>query len=174
MLHAANTAGGLGHPEARLDLVRAGIGIYGLRPAPAFAPEIDLRPAMRLVSRVSYVQRHPAGTRPSYGRSRPLPAESSVATVPVGYADGLARRLGDTGGGALIRGRRYPFAGNVTMDQVVIDVGDDPVEVGDEVVFLGRQGEQEITADEWAERLGTINYEIVCGFGPRLPRRYVR
>jgi alanine racemase len=171
LVHAANTGGALGHPEAHLALVRAGIGIYGLRPAPGFHPEVPLRPAMRVVSHVSLIRRYPAGTRPSYGRRRPLPADGTVATVPIGYADGLSRRLSDDGA-VLIRGRRYPFAGTITMDQIVVDVGDDPVEVGDEVVLLGSQGEAEITADEWAELLGTINYEIVCGFGPRMPRRY--
>ena len=173
LLHAANTAGALGHPESRFDLVRPGIGTYGLRPAPGYAPEVDLRPAMRVVSRVVYSKRLPAGSRPSYGRIRPLDDEATVVTVPIGYADGVARRLGQTGGEVLIRGNRYPFAGNVTMDQVMVDVGDDPVEVGDEVVLLGGQGDEEISADEWAMRLGTINWEIVCGFGPRLPRKYL-
>jgi alanine racemase len=95
-----------------------------------------------------------------------------VATVPIGYADGVARRLSSSGGDVLINGSRYPFAGTVTMDQIVIDVGDDPVSVGDEVVLLGRQGSEEITAEEWANRLDTINYEVVCHFGPRLPRVY--
>lgn len=135
---------------------------------------VPLRPAMRVVSHVSYLQRLHRGARPSYGRTRPLARDAWVATVPVGYADGIPRRLGSVGGVVLLRGRRYPFAGTVTMDQVVVDVGDDPVEVGDEVVLLGCQGDAEITADEWAERLSTINYEIVCQFGPRLPRRYVR
>jgi alanine racemase len=132
-----------------------------------------LRPAMRVMSRVVHVQRLPAGARPSYGRRRPLAHDSTVATVPVGYADGLTRHLGAAGGGALIRGRWYPFAGTITMDQALLDLGNDPVEVGDEVVFLGHQGDLEITADEWADRLDTINWEVVCGFGPRLPRRYV-
>jgi alanine racemase len=127
---------------------------------------------MSVVSRVVYTRRHPAGTRPSYGRRRPLTEESTVATIPIGYADGLARRLSAVGG-ALIGGKRYPFAGNITMDQALIDVGSDDVEVGDQVVLLGRQDEEEITADQWAEWLGTINWEVVCGFGPRLPRRYV-
>jgi len=172
ILHASNTGGALGHPDARLDMVRVGIGIYGLRPAPGFHPEVPLRPAMRVVSHVSFLQRLPAGERPSYGRVRPLAAESTVATVPIGYADGVPRRLREAGGEVLIRGRRYPFAGTVTMDQILIDMGDDPVEVGDEVVLLGAQDKEEITADEWAEMLGTIVYEIVCGFGPRIPRRY--
>jgi alanine racemase len=173
MVHAANTAGTLGHPAARLDMVRPGIGVYGLRPAPGYASEIPLCPAMRVVSHVSFVRRLPAGARPSYGRVRPLPADAAVATVPIGYADGVPRRLGPAGAGVLIRGRRYPLAGTVTMDQIVADVGDDPVEVGDEVVLLGRQGDAEIAADEWAAMLGTINYEVVCGFGPRMPRRYL-
>jgi len=172
LVHAANTAGALGHPEARLDMVRVGLGVYGLRPVPGMAPEVALVPAMRVVSRVSHLQRLPAGARPSYGRRRPLPAESTVATVPIGYADGLPRRLVDGGGTVLIRGVRYPFAGSVTMDQIVVEVGDDPVEIGDPVVLLGPQAGDEITADEWAERLGTISYEVVCGFGPRMPRRY--
>ena len=127
---------------------------------------------MRVVSQVALVRRLPAGERPSYGRRRQLPVSSLVATVPIGYADGVARRLSSVGGEVLIRGRRYPFAGTVTMDQIVIDVGEGPVAVGDEVVLIGAQGDEEITADEWAERLDTINYEIVCDFGPRLPRRY--
>ena len=173
LIHAANTAGALADIGARLDLVRIGLGTYGLRPAPGYAPDVDLRPAMRVMSRVTYLRRHPAGTRPSYGRVRPLAQESTVVTVPIGYADGVPRRLADLGGSVLIRGKRHPFAGTVTMDQVVVDVGDDAVELGDEVVLLGRQGGEEISADEWAQRLGTINWEIVCGFGPRLPRRYL-
>jgi alanine racemase len=172
ILHAANTAGALGYADARFDMVRVGLGVYGLRPAPGLAPDVELRPAMRVVSRVSKVRRLAAGSRPSYGRRRPLPADAFVATVPIGYADGLSRRLGGLGGEVLIRGRRRPFAGTVTMDHVMIDAGDGPVEVGDEVVLLGRQGDEEITADEWADRLGTISYEVVCVFGPRLPRRY--
>jgi alanine racemase len=174
LVHAANTAGALDYPEARFDMVRVGLGIYGLRPAPDTGPGVSLIPAMRVVSEVSLVRRLPRDARPSYGRIRPLPADANVATVPIGYADGVARRLSRVGGGALIRGNVYPFAGTVTMDQIVVDVGDDPVEVGDEVVMLGTQGEATISAGDWAERLDTINYEIVCDFGPRLPRRYVR
>lgn len=171
--HCANTAGAMAFPAARFDMVRLGLGTYGMRPAAHIAPDLELRPAMRVVSHVSYVRRHPAGTRPSYGRRRPLPADATVATVPIGYADGVARRLSAVGGEVLLRGRRYPFAGTVTMDQVVIDVGDDPVEIGDEVILLGGQGEAEIPAEEWASRLDTINYEIVCRFGARMPRRHV-
>jgi alanine racemase len=173
MVHAANTAGGLAYADARLDLVRAGLGLFGLLPAPGLAPEIRLRPAMRIVSRVAHLQRLPAGARPSYGRRRPLPVEATVVTIPMGYADGIPRRLAEGGGGVLIGGRRHPFAGAITMDQIVVEVGDHPVRLGDEVVLLGRQGQEEITADDWATRLGVLNYEVVCGFGPRLPRRYL-
>lgn len=174
LLHAANTAGGLAFPEARYSMVRAGLGIYGLRPAPGVAPQVSLRPAMRVVSAVSYVRDHPEGARPSYGRRRPLPAAGRVVTVPIGYADGVSRRLSSVGGEVLIRGNRYPYAGTVTMDQIVIDVGKDEVAVGDEVVVMGRQGVGEVNAEQWADWMGTINYEVVCNFGPRLPRHYRR
>ena len=133
---------------------------------------VELRPAMSLVTHVTHVQRLEAGARPSYGRIKPLAAESTVVTAPVGYADGLARGLSQYGS-ALINGRRYPLSGTVTMDQVMITVGDDEVGAGDEVVLLGPQGSQDITADEWAEELGTISYEVVCSIGPRVPRRYL-
>lgn len=172
MLHAANSAGTLFHPASRLDMVRVGIAMYGLTPAPQMEPIVRLRPAMRVVSQVALVRRLPAGARPSYGRRRALEQEAAVATVPVGYADGVVRRLSSVGGQVLIAGQRFPYAGTVTMDQVVIDVDDVQVEAGDEVVLLGRQGQNEITAEDWADWLGTINYEVVCNFGPRLPRRY--
>jgi alanine racemase len=127
---------------------------------------------MRVVTHVSHVQRLPAGKRPSYGRRRELGRESTVVTAPIGYADGFLRAMTDNGT-ALINGRRHPLAGRVTMDQIVIDVGDEPVVVGDQVVLMGRQGDEVITADDWAEAIGTINYEVVCSIGPRVPRRYL-
>ena len=172
-LHLANTAGAVLFPKARADMVRVGLGMYGLHPCPATREVVTLRPAMRLVSRVSFVQRLAAGERPSYGRRRPLPVESTVATVPIGYADGVRRGL-SRGGEVLIGGKRRPLAGTVTMDQLVVDVGVDTVAVGDEVVLLGRQGDEEIAAEEWANDLDTITYEVVCGIGSRVPRRYVQ
>ena len=169
--HLANTAGGILYPEARRDMVRVGIGLYGIHPGPATRSGVALKPAMRIVSRVGYVQRLAAGDRPSYGRRRPLSDDSNVATVPIGYADGLPRGLSHRGE-VLIGGQRHPLAGSVTMDQIVVDVGDLAVQVGDEVVLIGRQGNEEVTADEWADLLGTIAYEVVCQIGPRLPRRY--
>ena len=172
LLHLSNSAGVL-HIRPEATMVRIGLGIYGLHPDPA-RPNPALRPAMRLVSEVSFTQRLPAGARPSYGRRRPLPMDSTVATVPIGYADGVPRLLSQRGGEVLIGGVRRPFAGTITMDQIVVDCGDDSVEVGDEVVLLGRQGDEEITADEWAERTETISWEIVTRMGERLPRRYLR
>jgi alanine racemase len=170
--HAANTAATLDHPSARRGLVRCGIGIYGLDPAPALAGRVELAPAMSLHARVSHVKRVAAGEGVSYGlRYRPA-VETTIATVPLGYADGLPRRLGELGGTVLVGGVPRPIAGSVTMDQILVDCGDDPVEVGDEVVLLGRQGSAAIGAGDWAELLGTIAYEVVCGISPRVPRRY--
>ncbi|CAN5765496.1 alanine racemase [soil metagenome] len=171
--HAANTAAAIAHPDARFDLVRCGIGIYGLDPSPELAGRASLRPAMALRSRVSHVKRVAAGEGISYGlRYRPE-REATIATVPLGYADGMPRRLFATGGEVLLGGRRRPIAGTVTMDQFLVDCGDDPVAVGDEVVLLGEQGGQRIGAEEWARLLGTISYEIVCGISTRVPRRYL-
>jgi len=174
MVHAANSGGGLLHPDARLDMVRCGISIYGYPPAPGVAADLGLEPVMTLAAGVSHVQRLGAGERISYGRRYALAADANVAIVPLGYADGVPRRLSSAGAEVLIGGRRRPIAGTITMDQLMVDCGDDPVQVGDEVVLIGRQGGEAITAEEWADRLGTISYEILCGVGPRVRRRYVK
>lgn len=170
--HLANTAGAILFPESRRSFCRIGLGTYGLHPCEDTRALVDLRPAMRMVTHVSHVQRLRAGERPSYGRVRELAGDSNVVTAPVGYADGFPRALTD-GGHALIGGRRYPLAGTVTMDQIVVDVGDDVFDPGEEVVLLGQQGGEEVGADEWAHQLGTISYEVVCSIGPRVPRRYL-
>lgn len=172
LVHAANTAAAFDLPETRHSLCRVGLGLYGMRPTPDSGANLDLRPAMRVVSHVAYVLELARGARPSYGRIRTLTADAHTATVPIGYADGVSRRLSHTGA-VLIRGKRYSLAGMVTMDMIVVDVGQDPVACGDEVVLLGTQGEETIRAEEWADQLGTVGYEVVCHFGPRLPRRYV-
>jgi alanine racemase len=172
MYHAANSAAAIDRPRSRRDLVRCGIAVYGLAPSPALAGRVDLRPAMALRAEVSMVKRVARGERVSYGLRHEFTAPATVATVPIGYADGVPRRLSAQGGEVLIGGRRRPIVGVVTMDQLMVDCGDDDVSLGDEVVLLGTQGGQSISADEWAERLDTINYEIVCGIGPRVPRHY--
>ena len=170
--HAANSGATIDHPRARLDLVRCGIAVYGLPPSPALAGRLPLRPALSLVAAASHVKRVAAGERLSYGLRYRCARDSTIATVPLGYADGVPRRLGATGGEVLVGGRRRPIAGTVTMDQLLVDCGDDPVQPGDEVVLIGTQGDETITADDWAAKLDTIGYEVVCGIGPRVPRRY--
>jgi alanine racemase len=171
-LHVANTGGAMAHPAAWFDLVRIGIGLYGIVPGPKLAGTADLRPAMTWRSRVAFAKRVAAGERLSYGLRYGLQRESWIATVPVGYADGYSRTL--TGRGeVLIGGRRRPVAGSVTMDQLLVDCGDDPVREGDEVVLLGCQADQRISAEELAERIGTIPYEVVCAVRGRVPRAYV-
>ncbi|MGF1616357.1 MAG: alanine racemase [Acidimicrobiia bacterium] len=172
-IHLANTPGALLFPEARRDFSRIGIGIYGLHPCQATREVVDLEPAMAITTRISHVQRLPAGTRLSYGRITPLEEDSTVATIPIGYADGFWRNL-SRGGRVLIGGESHPVAGTVTMDQTMVAVGDAEVAVGDEAVLIGQQGPASISADEWADRLGTISYEVVCSIGPRVPRRYTR
>lgn len=182
LVHAANSAGALAHRRARRSFVRAGISIYGISPGPG-VDELcgELRPALSLRARVSHVKRVEAASRISYGLRHTFERDTTVATVPIGYADGVPRRLSSTGGEVLVGGRRRPIVGVVTMDQLLVDCGDDgtdPVAVGDEVVLIGSQrgvsGRERIGAEEWAARLDTIAYEIVCGIGGRVPRRHGR
>ncbi|HZT67285.1 MAG TPA: alanine racemase [Acidimicrobiales bacterium] len=176
MVHAANSAGAILRPASRYDLVRTGIALYGYPPAPEHGarPElVGLRPALQLKARVTHVRRLAAGERISYGRRYSLPEESVVATVPLGYADGVPRRLYETGGTVLVGGRRRPIAGVVTMDQLMVDCGPGAdVSVGDEVVLIGRQGDEAVTAEDWAGLLGTISYEVVSALSARVARRY--
>ncbi|HUZ20118.1 MAG TPA: alanine racemase [Acidimicrobiales bacterium] len=184
IVHAANSAGAIAHPAARLDLVRCGIACYGHLPSPALAghlgagppparfdPGAALRPALSLRARVHLVRELAAGERTSYGLAYELPLRSQVAVIPLGYHDGVPRALERGGGEVLVGGRRRRIAGTVTMDQIIVDCGPDGgVRPGDEAVLIGPQGDEEITAEEWAERLGTICYEVLCGIGPRVPR----
>ena len=177
-LHAANSAGAIAHPRSRYDLVRCGIASYGIAPSAGVAPFVErglergesLRPVLSLKARVHLVRALAGGERPSYGRTYALASDTTVAVVPLGYADGVTRRLSSTGGEVLIGGRRRRIAGTVTMDQIIVDCDGGDVRVGDEVVLIGRQGDDEITAGEWARRTDTIAYEVVCGIGPRVPR----
>ncbi|MEX2267820.1 MAG: alanine racemase [Acidimicrobiia bacterium] len=173
IVHAANSAGVLAHPRAHHHLVRCGIAIYGIPPSPAVVDRLDLQPALSLKARVSHAKQLPAGASVSYGRHYTMPTKANAVTVPVGYADGVPRSLGLVGGEVLIGGARRPIAGAVTMDQLVVDVGADTFEADTEVVLIGCQGGEEITAGEWAERLGVIPYEVTTRLGPRVPRMYL-
>jgi alanine racemase len=166
--HIANTAAVITVPQARYDMVRVGGGIYGLSTLPGGAPGW-LRPAMTLRARLAQVKRVPAGTGVSYNHRYVTAAAATLGLLPLGYADGVPR---GARGHALIfaRGRRWPIAGTVCMDQFVIDFGDEPVAAGEEVVLWGPGDHGEATAQEWAEALGTISYDLVCGLGARVPR----
>lgn len=172
--HAANSATCLTQPQEAFELVRPGIALYGVAPAPALDGRVDLRPALTWRSKVSWVKRVAAGEGVSYGHHRRTAHDTVVATVPVGYADGLPRRWALAGGVALIGGRRCPILGVVTMDQVMVDCGPDAdVARGDEVVFVGAQGAERIGAGEPAAAIGSIAYELLTGIGPRVARQYV-
>jgi alanine racemase len=171
--HAANSAALLLHPETRLDLVRPGIMLYGCHPRGARRSDDPvLHSALRLRTAITQVRDVPAGTSISYGRTFVAPRDMRIATIPIGYADGLSRLLSNHGQ-ALIRGSRVSIVGRVCMDMTMVDVTAMPeVRAGDEAVLIGRQGDEEITADEVAELAGTISYEILCRIGPRVPRIY--
>jgi len=170
--HLANSAGTLHLHDDHHDMVRPGLAVYGLEPAPGLARDTPLRPALSWYSRLSLVKRLAEGEAVSYGLRWTAARETTVGTVPVGYADGVSRALSNRGE-VLVRGRRLPIVGTICMDQLLVDAGDGTAATGDEVVLLGGQGDQRITADDWAALLGTINYEIVCGVGRRVPRVHV-
>lgn len=174
--HLALSAAILALPETHMEMVRAGLITYGLYPSGWLRDRIELRPAMRLVSRVAQVRRVAAGEGVSYGLTWAPDRETTVATIPVGYADGYPRALSGRAD-VLVHGRRRRVAGRVTMDQIMVDCGDDAVTPGDEVVLMGAQrgpdgSADEVTADELAGLAGTISYEIVTRIGPRVPRVY--
>lgn len=172
--HLANSAGMLNIPESRFDLVRAGIILYGLYPSPTFNRNlISLKPAFTLKARVTQVKRVPPGTGISYGQHYHTKNETNILTMPLGYADGWARALSGKAH-VLVKGRSYPLVGTICMDQCMAEVGDTQVEVGEEVVLIGKQGREEITVDQVAAQLDTINYEVVCMISDRVPRVYTR
>jgi alanine racemase len=173
--HAANSAATLELPEAHLDMVRVGIGLYGYYPSKeAKNNTVKLLPVMSLKSRIVFLKKVTAGTPISYGRTYLALNDTTIATVPLGYGDGYNRLLSNNGF-MLVRGQKAPIAGRVCMDHTMLDVGKIPfVKEGDEVVAYGRQGHGEIDVDEVAGQLGTISYEVLCNIGSRVPRVYCR
>ncbi|HVE63112.1 MAG TPA: alanine racemase [Mycobacteriales bacterium] len=172
--HLASSGGILARPDTHFDLVRAGISLYGISPGPAVgsAAELGLRPAMRLRARVALTKRVPAGTGVSYGHRHVTTHETTLALVPLGYADGVPRAAAGVAE-VLLGGRRRVIAGTVCMDQFLVEVDDDRVAAGDEVVIFGPGDDGEPTADEWARSMATIGYEVVTRIGARVPRVYV-
>lgn len=175
MKHAANSAAIIDLPEAHLDLVRPGIMLYGLKPSPDVnLTRVDLWPALSLKARVSRVEKFPAETKVSYGGIFKAQKETIVASLPLGYADGYTRLL--TGKAeVLFENYRFPVIGRICMDQCMVDVTKGPtIEQGEELILIGKGKEDHITVDEIADKLGTINYEVVCMISERVPRKYIK
>lgn len=173
IIDIANSAAALDHPASHLGMVRPGLMLYGSYPSPRLREAVDLKPVMELKTRIMYVKRVGAGYPVSYGRTFVTKKESVIATLPIGYADGLPRRLSGTGE-VLVGGVRAPLAGRVCMDLVMCDVTGVPgVKTGDEVVIIGAQGLERITVEEVAQKAGTISYEVLCNISSRVPRVYI-
>jgi alanine racemase len=172
--HLANSAATLRLPETHFDMVRPGIAVYGLSPGPEVGSvnELELRPAMTVSARLALTKRVPVGTGVSYAHTYHTADETCLGLVPMGYADGVPRNASSVGP-LWIAGRRYRIAGRVCMDQFVVDMGDDVVAAGEEVVLFGSGSRGEPTAEDWATATGTIAYEIVTRMGARVPRRYL-
>jgi alanine racemase len=171
--HLAATAGALTVPAARYDLVRLGIGVYGLSPLEGTtAADLGLRPAMELSAEIVSVKRVPHGSGVSYGYAYRTQGESTVALVPLGYADGIPRQA-SSAAPVSINGKTYRVSGRVAMDQFVVDLGNDDARVGDRAILFGDAADGVPTADDWADAAGTINYEIVTRIGPRVTRTFV-
>lgn len=174
VVHAANSAATLTEPRSHFDLVRCGIAIYGCDPMNSDPTERGLEPALELTSYVAAVKRAQPGDSAGYGRRFIAPAETWIATLPIGYADGIRRAYGNNCD-VLIRGRRYPLVGTVSMDNITLDLGSDTaVSVGDGATIIGIDGTERQTAEQLARRIDTINYEVVCGISARVPRHYHR
>jgi alanine racemase len=167
--HAANSAATLRGPEAHFDMVRCGIAIYGMDPFHRDPADHGLEPALELVSYVAAVKRAEPGDSVGYGRRFVAERGTWIATIPIGYGDGVRRGLTNRAD-VLVGGRRVPLVGTVSMDNVTADLGDEPVAAGTEAVLIGARGGERILAEDWARALGTINYEVTCGISPRVPR----
>ena len=172
-VHAANSAATLREPRARFDMVRCGIAVYGMDPFHRDPADHGLEPALELVSYVAEVKRALPGQSAGYGRRFVAERETWLGTVPIGYGDGVRRGLANNAD-VLVDGRRVPLVGTVSMDNITVDLGDEPVERGTEAVLIGARGGERILAEELATRLGTINYEITCGLSSRVPREHTR
>jgi alanine racemase len=171
LVHAANSAAVLRDRRSHFDMARCGVAIYGLDPFQRDPAEQGLRPALTLRSQVADVKRFPAGASAGYGQRWKAATDTWVGVIPVGYGDGVRRALTNNAD-VLVRGRRQPLVGTVSMDNITIDLGPETeVQPGDEAILIGRQGGEQILAEEVARRLDTINYEVTCAISPRVPRR---
>lgn len=187
LLHTANSMAILGYPQSHFNLVRPGLMLYGIYPKPGLdinlvrkgsskesglSKGVKLKPVLSLKSRIVYSKRMPPGMGISYGHTYITKKRTTVAVLPIGYGDGYPRNLSNRAD-VLLKGRRFRISGTISMDQIMVDVGDSRVTLGDEVVLIGRQKNSQISAEELARLAGTIPYEIVCGIGSRIPRVYI-
>lgn len=172
IIHAANSAAAIRVSSARFNMCRVGIAAFGIYPEPRNADIVDLRPVMSLTTEVSFIKEISAGDAVSYGARYVAEHPTQIATLPIGYGDGVPRNLGINGGSVLIHSVKCPIVGNVTMDQMMVDVGNLSVNVGDRVTLWGSDGNLSISPVEWADLTGTISYEILCGLSERVERVY--
>ncbi len=172
LYHAANSAGILYFPRSHYDLVRPGIALYGLAPSAKIGLPQGLKPVLSWKSKISFIKDVPPGQGVSYNHTFITSRKTKVATVPLGYADGFTRLLSNRGE-VLIKGKRRKIVGNVCMDQFMVDLGNDEANIGDEVVLIGQQDSESISAEEMAELIGTINYEVTTRISERVPRVYI-
>lgn len=173
LTHCANSSAILDLPQTYCSMVRPGLAMYGYYPSLANSRSIILKPALSVTTNVSLVKSIEASESVSYGRRFVAPKRTNIATLPVGYGDGYSRLLGGKSD-VLIHGVRYPVVGTICMDMLMVDVGDADVAVGDKVTIVGKENDQEITCWDLANRIGTIPYEVLCGFSARIPRTYVK
>ncbi|MFI3324681.1 MAG: alanine racemase [Clostridia bacterium] len=175
LIHCANSGGTLDYENSRFDMVRAGIILYGLSPSDEVKNKLDLKPALSLKSVVSHVKKVKVGTSISYGRTFIADKDMIIATIAIGYADGYTRILSEKGAEVLVGGKRCKVVGRICMDQLMIDLnGDNSVKIGDIVTLIGSDLNETITAEEIANLRNTINYEVICDIGARVPRVYIK
>jgi alanine racemase len=172
LVHAANSAATLNFPESRFDIVRCGLAIFGLSPSRSTTLPVDIKPALAWKTRLISIKNLPTRHGVSYGFKYFTSKEENIGVIAAGYADGLRRRMGNY---VLLRGKRVPVVGNICMDLCMLQLDDVPdAQIGDEVVLIGQQGDQAITATDIARDWGTISYEVICGMAARMPREYIR
>ncbi len=170
LVHTANSIGLIDYKDSHFTMVRPGLVIYGLHPRESLG--VNLKPVLALKTRVVFIKQVGAGYSVSYGRTYVTKRPARIVTLPIGYGDGYPRNLSNLAP-LLIAGRRFRISGRICMDQIMVDAGNLGPKIGDEVVLIGSQGRQKITAEELADLSGTISYEIVCGLGSRIPRIYI-
>ena len=172
LIHMANSGDVLDIPESYFNMVRVGISLYGHYPSTETLESIPLKQVMTLKSKVLQIRRLPRGTNVSYGCHFTTKKETSIAILPIGYADGIHRAFTNKGK-VMIKGKLYPIVGTVTMDLIMVDIGDDPIKAGDEVIFWGNSSGGVVQATKLAKRIGTISYELCCSVSKRVPRVYI-